>query len=61
MPHEIQNHHEIQCLSENMKDEMFVCVVKSQSMYEALLQKPAPNLLVYWTQTERDGLGKLFA
>ena len=44
-----------------MKDEMFVCVVKSQGMYESLLQKPAPNLLVYWTQTERDGLGKLFA
>lgn len=38
-----------------------MCIVKSQAMYESLLEKPAPNLLVYWTQTERDGLGKLFA
>jgi hypothetical protein len=35
---------------------MFVCVVKSSEMYERLLEKPAPNLLVYWTQTEKDGL-----
>lgn len=60
VPHEIQNHHEIECLSNNMKNEMFVCIVKSQDMYEALLKKAAPNLLVYWTQTEMEGLGQLF-
>jgi hypothetical protein len=49
IPHEIQNHHEIQCLADNVKDEMFVCIVKSSEMYERLMEKPMSNLLVYCT------------